>query len=83
MQKLRKMDLTGVSIGSKRSQDKKMEASKVRSGPGPTDTLVTGETTARRALVSNSTRTETSTRACGPWTRNMVRVPTGGMSRAS
>ena len=40
---------------------------------------MTGETTARKASVFNSTRTVTNTRVCGPWIKSMVKAPTGEM----
>jgi hypothetical protein len=77
MRKLRKMGHTDPSTGSRRSQDKKMAPSRVKSGRPPPGISETGETTARRASVSNSTRMATSTKVCGPWTRNMDRALTG------
>ena len=77
--KLRRTEHIEVSTGSRRRPNKKMEASREKSGKVHQDTLVTGETTARKASVSNSFRTVTSMKACGPKTRDMVRVHTGEM----
>jgi hypothetical protein len=60
-----------------------MEASKERCGKVPLDTLVTGEITARRASVSNFIKMAISMKACGPWTRSMVREPSGEMIAVS
>ena len=68
---------TDPSTGSKRSQDKKMEASRERCGKKLVDILVTGEITARKASAYNSTRMVTNTRVCGLWTKSTVKVPTG------
>lgn len=56
-----------------------MAPSRAKSGRHPAGTSVTGEITAKRASVSNSTRMETSMKVCGPWTRNMDKVHTGEM----
>ena len=77
MLKLRRMGLIEVCTGLRRSQDKKMAPSRVKSGRPQAGTLVTVETTARRDSVSNSIRTVTNTKACGPWTRSTVKVHTG------
>lgn len=56
-----------------------MAASKEKCGQRHQDTSEIGEITARKASASSSTRTVTNTKACGPWTRSMVKEPTGGM----
>lgn len=60
-----------------------MVASKERCGRAPQDTSETGEITARRDLVSNSIKTETSMKECGLWIRSMDREHTGEMTVAS
>ena len=69
--------------GLKRSQDKKMEASKERCGLALPDILVIGETTAKKVLVFSFTKITTNTKACGPWIRNMDKEHTGEMTVAS
>ena len=83
MPKLKRMGLTEVCTGLKRSQDKRMVPSRAKSGRPLADISVTGETTARRDSVFSSTRMVTNTRACGPWTRSMDKVLTGEMRTAS
>jgi hypothetical protein len=56
-----------------------MVALKERCGLDHHDILVIGETTAKKVLEYNSTRTETSTKECGLWTRNMAKEHTGEM----
>ena len=76
MQKLRKMDHIEVYTGLRRSQDKKMVASKVRFGKRPQDILVIGEITAR-STASNSIKMEINTKECGQWIKNMDKVLIG------
>ena len=83
MLKPKRMDLIDLSIGLRRSQDKKMEPSKEKCGRVPPDTSATGETTAKKDLESNSTPKATSTKACGPWTRSTVKVLIGAMKVAN
>ena len=83
MLKLKRTGHIEVCTGLRRSQDKRMAPSRVKSGRPQAGTLVTGETTARRDSVFSSTRMVTSMRACGPWTRSMDRVLTGEMRIAS
>ena len=83
MQRLRKTVHTEVYIGSRKSNDKKMVASKARSGNPPLAISVTGETTARKVLVFNFTKMATSTKVCGPWTKSTVKAPTGEMKTPS
>jgi len=83
MQKHKRMDHIEVYTGSKRSQSRKMVQSKEKCGLSLQDILVTGETTAKKDLVFNSIRMETSTKVCGQWIRNMAKVPTGEMKIAS
>jgi|APSaa5957512535_1039671.scaffolds.fasta_scaffold97112_1 hypothetical protein len=77
MQKLRKMDLIEVCTGLKRSLDRKTGASKERCGLVLQGILGTGEIIVRKVLVYSSIRMGTSTKACGPWIKSTVRVPTG------
>ena len=56
-----------------------MELSKEKCGKSLHATLETGEITARKVSVFNSIPTTTSTKACGPWTKNMVKELTGEM----
>ena len=77
MLKHKRMVPIEVSTGSRKSQNKRMEVLKVRCGKKLPGTLVTGETIVRKASEFSSTRTETSTKECGRWTKNMGRVPTG------
>ena len=81
--KLRKTDHIDLYTGLRRSQDKKMEALKEKCGRVLQDILATGEITAKKASVSNSTRTAINTKECGPWIRNTVREPTGEMTLES
>lgn len=83
MLKLKRTGHIEVCTGLRRSQDKRMAPSRVKSGRPQAGTSVTGETTARRDSVFSSTRMVTSMRACGPWTRSMDRVLTGEMRIAS
>ncbi len=83
MQKHKRMDHIEVYTGSKRSQSRKMVQFKEKSGLSLQDILVTGETIAKKDLVFNSTRMETSTKVCGQWIRNMVKVLTGEMTPIS
>jgi len=83
MQKHKRMDHIEVYTGSKRSQSKKMVQFKEKCGLSLQDILVTGETTAKKDSVFNSIRMEISTKVCGQWIRNMVKVPTGEMKIAS
>jgi hypothetical protein len=71
------MGRTEVFTGSKRSQDKKTAALRVKSGRAHPGTSETGETTARKDSEFNTTKTETSTRACGCATGGTDKVPTG------
>lgn len=83
MPKLKEMVPIEPSIGLKRSQSKKMAQSKVKCGKSPADTLVTGETTAKKASVFSSTKMVTNTKVCGPLTRSMVKVTIGETNLAS
>ena len=83
MLKLRRMVHIEVYTGSRRSQSKKMAVLKVKCGKKLLDILVIGEITARKALVSNSIKTEINMKVCGLWIRNMVRVLTGVMKLES
>ena len=83
MLKLRRTGPTEVCTGLKRSQDKRMAPSRVKSGRPLADISVTGETTARKDSVFSSTRMATSMRACGPWTRSTDKVLTGETRIAS
>ena len=77
MQKLKRMGHIEVCTGLRRSQDKKMVASKVRFGKKPQDILVIGEITARRVSASNSIKMEINTKECGQWIKNMDKVLIG------
>jgi hypothetical protein len=77
MLRRRKMDHTGQSTGSRRSQKLKMAASKEMLGLHLQGISETGEITARKASVSSSIRMETSTKECGLWIRSMAKVLTG------
>ena len=71
------MDLIEVSTGLKKSQDKRMVASKEKCGKKHQDTSEIGETIAKRASVFNSIRMVINMKVCGLWTKNMGKVPTG------
>ena len=79
MPKLRKTDHIEVCTGLRRSQDKKMEASKERCGLGHPGILVTGEIIVKKDLEYSSIRMETSMKVCGLWIRSMGKVHTGEM----
>ena len=79
MPRPKRMGHTGLFTGSRRRQDKKTEASKVRNGRAALGISVIGGTTARKASESSSIKMGTSMRACGCATGDMVRVPTGEM----
>lgn len=83
MLKHKRMDLIDQSTGLRKSQDKKMEASRERSGHPLRGISVTGLITARRALVSSSSRMETSMKACGQWIRSMGKALTGDLMAES
>ena len=75
--KPKRTDLIDPSTGSRRSQDKRTVPSKENCGQSLLGTSVTGETTVRKDSVFSSTRMATSTKECGPWTKNMVKALTG------
>lgn len=60
-----------------------MEASREKNGNTLADTLGIGKITAKMALVSSSTKMETSTKECGLETRDTVKVLTGVTREAS
>ena len=68
---------TEVSIGSRKSNDKKMAASREKSGSRLHATSVTGEITARKASESSSIRMATNTKACGSAIKDTARELTG------
>ena len=57
----------------RKRKDKKMEASKERSGSTPLGILVTGKTIARKVLGFSSISRETSTRVCGLLIKGMAK----------
>ena len=63
----------------RKRKDKKMEASKERSGSTPQGILVIGKTIARKVLEFSSINRETSTRVCGLLIKDMVKEPIGEM----
>lgn len=67
----------------RRSKGRRMEASRERSGNMLQGTLATGKTTRKMALVSNSTKTETSMKGSGSEINVMVKVHTGVTRMAS
>ena len=83
MRKLRKMVLIEVYTGSRKRIDKKMELLKEKSGLTVPGTSVTGETTARKASVSNSTKMVINMKECGQWIKNMDKELTGDSTGAS
>jgi hypothetical protein len=60
-----------------------MVASRASSGRPHADILVTGRTTAKKALASNITKKATNTRGCGLVISVMVKEPTGETKAAS
>jgi hypothetical protein len=72
------MDPTEVSTGSKKSQGRRMAPSREKFGRLLAGILETGEITARRDSAFSSTKMETNMKACGPWTKSMDKVLTGG-----
>lgn len=68
-----------LSTGSRRRPSKRMEASKEKFGRVPVVISVIGAITAKKVLEYNSIPKVTSTKECGPWTRNMVKELTGEM----
>lgn len=83
MPKLRKMDLIDRFTGLRKSQDKKMEASKEKNGQVHPGISETGLITVRRVSEFNSSITVISTKECGPWIRSMVKAHTGDLTVVS
>ena len=71
------MELTDPFTGSRRSRDKRMAASRERSGSMLHDTSETGRTTRRTVSAFTSTRTAISMRASGRETSAMVKEHIG------
>ena len=71
------------SIGSIRRISRRMALSRVRSGKPVRNTSVIGETIARKASASSSTRMAISMRACGLLTSATVRELTGRTQQAT
>jgi len=74
---------TGQSTGSRRSRDKRMAASREKSGCTLPDTSATGRRTRRTDSASSSIKTATSTKDCGRKISAMVRELTGAMKLAN
>ena len=68
---------------NRKNKDKKTAQSRVKHGKLPVGTLAIGKTTAKRVSAFNSTRTLTSTKACGRKTSVMVRERSGATRTAS
>jgi hypothetical protein len=77
------MVLTDRFTGSRRSRDRRMAASRERSGNMLPVTSVTGRTTRRTDSVFTSTRMEISMKASGREISAMVKEPTGEMREAN
>ncbi len=77
------MARTAPSTGSRRSRDKRTEASRERSGNTHLATLVTGRRIRRTDLAFSSTKTETNTRDYGNVISVTVKAPTGATRRAN
>ena len=60
-----------------------MEASKEKNGSMLQGISETGRIIAKKASEFNTTKMETSTKVCGEETKDMVKVPTGGMKMES
>ena len=81
--KLRKTVRIDLFIGLRRSRDRRMGVSRVRSGNTPRDTLETGKTIRKMVSVFSSITMETNTRVSGSMISAMVKALTGEMKKAS
>ncbi len=79
IQKPRRTELTAASTGSRKSKDKKTEASKEKYGNRRPVTSGTGVITAKMVSEYSSTRMATNTKVFGDKTRDMNKELTGGM----
>ena len=77
------MGLIALFTGSRRSKDKRMEASKERNGNMLRGTLAIGRTIRRMASEFSSTKMATSMRVFGKEIKDTVRELTGAMRTAS
>jgi hypothetical protein len=81
--KLRKTVRIAQFTGSRRSRDKKMEASREKNGCTHPDTLETGRRIRKMVSAFNSTTMATSTKDCGKEISAMAKELTGVMKQES
>jgi hypothetical protein len=74
---------TDLFSGSRRSRDRRMEASRARNGNTLHDTSEIGKITRKTDSVFTSTRMEISMKGFGKETSAMARAPIGGTRQAS
>ena len=79
MPRLRRTDLIDLSTGLRKSQSRRMELSKEKSGKAHPAILEIGEIIARRDSVSSFILKEINTKVCGQWIKNMAKELTGDM----
>ena len=75
------MELTELFSGSRNRKRKRTAQLKEISGFPLLNTLVTGATTARKALESSTTKMATNTKECGPLINATVKELTGEMKK--
>jgi len=79
----KRMEHIAPSTGSRRSRDKRTEASREKSGSMHLATSVTGKRIRRTDSAFSSTRMGTNTRGYGNVISATAKAPTGAMRRAS